>query len=74
MAGQKRPAQKWAAPIPSHPKSHNHCAEVLGTGRWPVLALGGGPTSPSELASFRIGALGLFRQTSTPTSVRISAG
>src|ERR1700737_2633126 len=26
----KRPAPKWAAPIPSHPKSHNHCAEVLG--------------------------------------------
>jgi len=23
----KRPAPKWAAPIPSHPKSHNHCAE-----------------------------------------------
>jgi DDE superfamily endonuclease len=21
-------AQKWAAPIPSHPKSHNHCGEV----------------------------------------------
>jgi transposase len=25
-----RPAPKWAAPIPSRPKSHNHCAEVLG--------------------------------------------
>ena len=24
-----KPAPKWAAPIPSHPKSHNHCAEVL---------------------------------------------
>ena len=24
-----RPAPKWAAPIPSRPKSHNHCAEVL---------------------------------------------
>ena len=24
-----RPAPKWAAPIPTHPKSHNHCAEVL---------------------------------------------
>jgi hypothetical protein len=22
-------APKWAAPIPSHPKSHNHCDEVL---------------------------------------------
>src|SRR6202048_4521596 len=26
----KKPAPKWAAPIPSRPKSHNHCAEVLG--------------------------------------------
>src|SRR5258706_13752214 len=26
----KRPAPKWVAPIPSRPKSHNHCAEVLG--------------------------------------------
>src|SRR3984893_4056743 len=25
----KKPARKWAAPIPSRPKSHNHCAEVL---------------------------------------------
>src|ERR1700738_4138375 len=25
----KKPAPKWAAPIPSRPKSHNHCAEVL---------------------------------------------
>src|SRR6266852_1926458 len=25
----KKPAPKWAAPIPSHPKSHNHCAEAL---------------------------------------------
>src|SRR5207249_9992899 len=25
-----KPAPKWAAPIRSHPKSHNHCAEVLG--------------------------------------------
>jgi hypothetical protein len=24
-----RPAPKWAGPIPSRPKSHNHCAEVL---------------------------------------------
>jgi hypothetical protein len=24
-----RPAPKWVAPIPSRPKSHNHCAEVL---------------------------------------------
>jgi len=24
-----KPAPKWAAPIPSHPKSHNHCDEVL---------------------------------------------
>src|SRR5438067_1726600 len=24
-----KPAPKWAAPIRSHPKSHNHCAEVL---------------------------------------------
>src|SRR5258707_836958 len=24
-----RPAPKWAAPIPSRPKSHNHRAEVL---------------------------------------------
>ena len=24
-----KPAPKWAAPIPSRPKSHNHCAEVL---------------------------------------------
>jgi hypothetical protein len=26
---QTRPAPKWAAPIPTLPKSHNHCAEVL---------------------------------------------
>jgi transposase len=26
-----RPAPKWAAPIPRLPKSHNHCAAVLGT-------------------------------------------
>src|SRR5674476_78288 len=26
----KKPAPKWAAPTPSRPKSHNHCAEVLG--------------------------------------------
>src|SRR5258708_4796121 len=25
-----KPAPKWAAPIPARPKSHNHCAEVLG--------------------------------------------
>src|SRR5664280_606525 len=25
----KKPAPKWAAPTPSRPKSHNHCAEVL---------------------------------------------
>ena len=25
----KKPAPRWPAPIPSHPKSHNHCAEVL---------------------------------------------
>jgi hypothetical protein len=25
----KKPAPKWAAPIPSRPKSHIHCAEVL---------------------------------------------
>ena len=24
-----KPAPKWAAPIPSRPKNHNHCAEVL---------------------------------------------
>src|SRR5665213_139304 len=24
-----KPAPKWAAPIPSRPKSHNHCGEVL---------------------------------------------
>jgi hypothetical protein len=24
-----KPAPKWAAPIPSRPKSHNHCAEVV---------------------------------------------
>jgi hypothetical protein len=24
-----RHIQKWAGPIPSHPKSHNHCDEVL---------------------------------------------
>src|SRR5437764_928067 len=24
-----KPAPKWAAHIPSHPKSHNHCGEVL---------------------------------------------
>src|SRR6266702_6150997 len=24
-----KPAPKWAGPIPSHPKSHNHCDEVL---------------------------------------------
>ena len=27
---QTRPAPKWTAPIPQLPKSHNHCAEVLG--------------------------------------------
>jgi len=26
----KKLAPKWAAPIPSRPKSHNHCAGVLG--------------------------------------------
>lgn len=26
---QTRPAPKWAEPIPTLPKSHNHCAEVL---------------------------------------------
>jgi hypothetical protein len=26
-------ALKWAAPIPIRPKSHNHCAELLGTPR-----------------------------------------
>ena len=26
-----KPAPKWAAPIPSHPKSQNHCDEVLAT-------------------------------------------
>lgn len=26
-----KPAPKWAAPIPIRPKSHNHCAEILGT-------------------------------------------
>src|SRR6266404_8467905 len=25
----KKPAPKWAAPTPSRPKSHNHCAKVL---------------------------------------------
>jgi hypothetical protein len=26
---QKKPAPKWAAPVPgSQPKSHNHCADV----------------------------------------------
>jgi hypothetical protein len=29
----KKPAPKWAGPIPSRPKSHNHCAEVLITTR-----------------------------------------
>jgi hypothetical protein len=24
-----KPAPKWATPIPTHPKSHNHCVEVL---------------------------------------------
>jgi len=33
---QTRPAPKWTAPIPQLPKSHNHCAEVLG----PVVAAG----------------------------------
>ena len=26
-----KPASKWAAPILPPPKSHNHCAEPLGT-------------------------------------------
>ena len=25
----KKPAPKWAAPIPSRPRRHNHCAEAL---------------------------------------------
>src|SRR5882762_11978298 len=29
-----RPAPKWAGPILSRPKSHNHWAEVLAGGRW----------------------------------------
>src|SRR6266852_1540389 len=32
-----KPAPKWAAPIPSCPKSHNHCGEVLAP--IPVLAI-----------------------------------
>jgi hypothetical protein len=28
MFTTEKPAPKWAAPIPSRPKSHNHCAEV----------------------------------------------
>jgi len=26
----KKPAPKWGAPTPSRPKSHDHCAEILG--------------------------------------------
>jgi hypothetical protein len=33
-----KPAPKWAAPIPSRPKSHNHCDEVLVS--WRFLAKG----------------------------------
>src|ERR1700716_2274018 len=35
-----KPAPKWAAPIPSHPKSHNHCDEVLVTNSFFVIGLG----------------------------------
>jgi hypothetical protein len=32
MFTTEKPAPKWAAPIPSRPKSHSHRAEVLGRG------------------------------------------
>jgi transposase len=37
----KKPAPKWAAPTPSHPKSHNHCTEVLGHCNIQIRPLGG---------------------------------
>jgi hypothetical protein len=33
-----KPAPKWAVPIPTRSKSHNHCAEVLGRSR--IVRLG----------------------------------
>jgi hypothetical protein len=41
-----KPEPKWGAPIPSHPKSHNHCAEVLGPGCTRAHGCGAAPCSP----------------------------